>query len=276
MTQSSSPLTANSAAPHLQIPACAWSRAIGLGWSHPYTVRYASNIDDGAWHGMPLGGFGAGCVGRSSRGDFNLWHIDGGEHVFGNLPACQFSVFEQSDEQSLAYALATEPPADGALATWQWYPPSQPESEAPEASTGEYYALYPRSWFVYRNVFRAELVCEQFSPIWAENYRETSYPVAVFQWTAHNPTSQSLTLSIMLTWENMVGWFTNASKSPEVKVRDDGSPVYEYQPRMGQSQGNFNRLQALDQLGCVMSSLNKGDGQPPSEGDGQWAIAVDP
>ncbi|MFZ9270658.1 MAG: hypothetical protein ACO23C_05345, partial [Prochlorococcaceae cyanobacterium] len=37
---------------------CAWSRPLGLGWEQPYTVRYASNLDDGPNHGMPLGGFG--------------------------------------------------------------------------------------------------------------------------------------------------------------------------------------------------------------------------
>ena len=91
---------------HPQIPLCTWKRPIGLGWDKPYTVRYPSNIDDGPWHGMPLGGFGAGCIGRSSRGDFNLWHIDGGEHTFKNVPACQFSVFESGQ----AYALSTQPP----------------------------------------------------------------------------------------------------------------------------------------------------------------------
>ncbi|HEY9897506.1 MAG TPA: hypothetical protein V6D34_19185 [Candidatus Sericytochromatia bacterium] len=50
----------------VEIPACAWSRPLGLGWEKPYTVRYTSNLDDGPWHGMPLGGFGAGCIGRSS------------------------------------------------------------------------------------------------------------------------------------------------------------------------------------------------------------------
>ncbi|MDI9407278.1 MAG: hypothetical protein QM522_11290, partial [Chitinophagaceae bacterium] len=42
-------------------PPASWSRAFGLGWERPYTVRYASNLDDGPNHGMPLGGFGAGC-----------------------------------------------------------------------------------------------------------------------------------------------------------------------------------------------------------------------
>ena len=217
----------------LEISQYTWKRPIGLGWEKPYTVRNPSNLDDGPWHGMPLGGFGAGCIGRSSRGDFNLWHMDGGEHTFETIPACQFSVFEQpTGSPSQAYALCTEPPLD-TLQSWQWYP---------GGSTGTYHALYPRSWFVYEGVFQTQLTCEQFSPIWAENYQETSYPVAVFQWTAHNPTHAPITLSIMLTWQNMVGWFTNAIKNPQVRVRDDGSPVYEYQPKLGDSTGNFNQL----------------------------------
>ena len=70
----------------MNIPNCTWQRPIGLGWDKPYTVRTASNLDDGPWHGMPLGGFGAGCIGRSSRGDFNLWQVDGGEHIFQSIP----------------------------------------------------------------------------------------------------------------------------------------------------------------------------------------------
>ncbi|MEB3349949.1 MAG: hypothetical protein VKO00_08020, partial [Cyanobacteriota bacterium] len=37
-------------------PPASWSRPLGLGWENPYTVRYASNLDDGPNHGMPLGG----------------------------------------------------------------------------------------------------------------------------------------------------------------------------------------------------------------------------
>lgn len=249
------------------IPSCTWSRPIGLGWEKPYTVRYASNLDDGPWHGMPLGGFGAGCIGRSHRGDFNLWHIDGGEHVFQTLPGCQFSVFEAQGQQRQAYALCTEAPEDGSLSAWNWYPAST------QQSTGTYHALYPRSWFVYENVFQAELTCEQFSPILPGNYQETSYPLAVFEWTAHNPTSQPLTLSILLSWQNLVGWFTNANKSPEVRLRDDGSPIYDYVPRWGESTGNFNQwVPSKAAVGLLMDRLGRPD--QPEEGDGQWAIAV--
>ncbi len=250
------------------IPSCAWSRPIGLGWDNPYTVRYASNIDDGPWHGMPLGGFGAGCIGRSSRGDFNLWHIDGGEHLFKNIPACQFSVFESDGSSSQAYALSAEAPEDESLKSWQWYPQS-----TDRITTGTYHALYPRSWFVYENVFQSALTCEQFSPVWASNYQESSYPVAIFLWTAKNPTDLPLTLSIMLSWENMVGWFTNALKSPEVKMRDDGSPVYEYQPKLGDSQYNFNELiENPDYVGIILGRL--GMTEPIDEGEGQWCIAT--
>ncbi|NES68305.1 MAG: bile acid beta-glucosidase, partial [Okeania sp. SIO2D1] len=217
------------------IPPYTWNRPIGINWDNPYTVRYSSNLDDGPWHGMPLGGFGAGAIGRSPRGDFNLWHLDGGEHIYQNLAACQFSVFEETKGHKQAYALCTEPPSDGSLSTWQWYP-----KQKAELHTGTYHALYPRSWFVYENVFTAQLSCEQFSPIWAGNYQETSYPVAIFEWVAHNPTDEPITLSIMFTWQNMIGWFTNSVKTPQVRVRDDGSPVYEYKPRWGESTDNFN------------------------------------
>ncbi|HCF27033.1 MAG TPA: bile acid beta-glucosidase [Cyanobacteria bacterium UBA11049] len=253
------------------IPPYTWHRPIGLGWDKPYTVRTASNLDDGPWHGMPLGGFGAGCIGRSSRGDFNLWQVDGGEHIFQSIPACQFSVFEYSEGASHDYALCTQPSEDGSLDTWGWYPSEG--KGARDEDSGTYHALYPRSWFVYENVFQTHLTCQQFSPILADNYQETSYPVAVFDWTARNPTDAPITISIMLTWQNMVGWFTNAVKSPTVQLRDDGSPVYEYQPRLGDSQGNFNQLvEDKDYIGCVLGRVSSSN--DVQEGDGQWCIAT--
>ncbi|MDX2231523.1 MAG: GH116 family glycosyl hydrolase [Leptolyngbyaceae cyanobacterium bins.349] len=276
--------------PFPTVPSCTWNRPIGSGWKRPFTVRYPSNLDDGPFHGMPLGGFGAGCIGRSHRGDFNLWHVDAGEHVFQTMPACQFSVYEQVGETSQAFALCTESAVMGALSAWKCYPSMdavEPDANGPEATrfeqvqsilspqTGRYHALYPRSWFVYQNVFLTDLTCEQFSPILPHNYQETSYPVAVFEWTAHNATADPITLSVMLTWQNMVGWFTNASKSPEVKLRDDGSPVYDYQPRLGQSAGNWNQLvRQGQQVGIVMGGTQLQGREKVEEGEGQWAIAT--
>ncbi len=246
-----------------KIPQSAWQCEIGKQWEKPYTVRYASNLDDGANHGMPLGGFGAGCIGRGVNGEFNLWHIDGGNHIFRPLPACQFAVFEQVEgETPQVYAMSTTPPQDGSLETWAWYPQGK----------GTYSALYPRSWFDYQGVFQSHLICEQFSPILAGSYQETSYPVGVFEWSVHNPTDKPITISIMFSWQNSVGWFTNAIKSPTVKVRDDGSPEYEYQPRWGDSTGNLNQwIQDHFRVGCLFDRIRMDS--EPQEGEGQWAIA---
>ena len=226
-------------------------------------MRYASNLDDGPEHGAPLGGFGAGCIGRSPNGSFNLWHFDGGEHIFDSFPGCQFSVFEQADDKTQAYAMSTDRPQDK-LSSWQWYPAE---------NSGTYHALYPRSWYAYEDVFKADLTCEQLTPIWANNYQESSYPVATFVWTAHNPTDQPLTLSIMLSWQNMVGWFTNNNKSPEIQQREDGSPFYEYVPRLRKSLGNYNKLVCQEETaaGFVMDGEWGGE---PEEGDGQFAVAA--
>ncbi|MBE9155581.1 bile acid beta-glucosidase [Nodosilinea sp. LEGE 06152] len=250
-----------------QIPSQAWQRPLGQPWEHHYIVRYASNLDDGPNHGAPLGGLGAGCVGRSPSGDFNLWHIDGGEHVFGSFPGCQFSLWEQGGGRTQTYALSTQPPEDGSLSSWSWYPAS-----TKARTTGSYHALYPRSWYRYENVFRAQITCEQISPIWPDNYKEASYPVVAFEWTAHNPTTTPITLSLMVSWQNMVGWFTNTQKSPEVLLRDDGSPYYDYVPALGKSAGNFNEFINADGLkALVMNGAWQGD---PKEGNGQWCIAA--
>lgn len=127
---------------------------------------------------------------------------------------------------------------------------------------------------MYEGVFNCYLTCEQFSPIIPDNYQETSYPLAIFEWTAHNPTDKPITLSILLTWENIAGWFTNTLKSPEVRVRDDGSPVYDYQSRWGNSEGNVNRwLEDFSRLGCLLNSGAMGQ-EANAEGEGQIALAT--
>ncbi|MEL6814153.1 MAG: GH116 family glycosyl hydrolase [Cyanobacteria bacterium J06598_3] len=276
--------------PALNIPECSWQWPIGKTWDTPYIVRYASNLDDGPNHGAPLGGFGAGCIGRSPSGSFNLWHLDGGEHIFDQFPGCQFSVFEvDAGGDRTTYAMATDTPAGeptsqptgqftDALSSWQWYPASTDEQH-----TGTYHALYPRSWYVYENIFKAQLSCEQLTPIWKDNYQESSYPVATFIWTARNPTDQPLTLSIMLSWQNMVGWFTNSKNSPEIQQREDGSPFYDYVPRLRESLGNYNKLVCEEtghpdspdkNYGAAGFVMDGEWGGQPDEGDGQFAVAA--
>ena len=255
-------------------PAASWQRPIGLGWDKPYTVRYASNLDDGPNHGMPLGGFGAGCIGRGPDGSFNLWHLDGGEHWFGTLPDCQFALFESDGTTKQAHALAVKPALDASrpgagepLSSWSWYPASTAEQ-----STGTYAARYPLSWFEPSGVFQAEVSCEAFSPILPGDYQRSSYPVAVFRWRLANPTRKTLELSLLLSWRNTVGWFTNTDPSAAVTFRDDGSPEHNYVPAIGRGEGQRNRW--IDAPGLKGVLLEGTASEPIAEGEGQWCLAV--
>lgn len=259
-----------------QAPAASWQRPLGLGWERPYTVRYASNLDDGPSHGMPLGGFGAGCIGRAPDGNFNLWHLDGGEHWFGVIPDCQFALFESNGRSSKAHALAVKPDGDASrpgsgepLSNWSWYPASSTET-----STGTYAARYPLSSTHYGGVFDVQLSCEAFSPILPGDYRRTSYPVAVFIWRLSNPTAQPLDLSLLLSWRNTSGWFTNTDPSAAVEFRDDGSPEHNYAPAIGSTKGQ--RQQLVDLAGLTGILLEGERSSPIAEGQGQWCIATSP
>jgi non-lysosomal glucosylceramidase len=258
------------------VPPASWSRPFGLGWEQPYTVRYASNLDDGPSHGMPLGGFGAGCIGRAPDGSFNLWHLDGGEHWFGTLPDCQFALFERGPKGSRAHALAVKPQVDSSrpeagepLPAWDWYPAS-----TVERSTGTYAARYPLSWTEYEGVFDAQVGVQAFSPILPGDYQRSSYPVAVFVWTLSNPTDAPLDLSLLLSWRNTTGWFTNTDPSAAVTFRDDGSPEHNYVPAIGLGTGQRNRQVDGDGLSGVLLEGSLAD--PIAEGQGQWCLATTP
>lgn len=185
------------------IPEAAWRRPLGLPLENPGGKKpeIQGMIDDGYWQGAPVGGFGAGTFSRSYRGEFERWHLKTGVHKYESVPANQFSVFAKREGDTTAYAqvLATDAPANHALAAWKWNYP---------VGHGEYAALYPKSWFQYKtSEMPVELTVEQFSPILPNNYKETSFPVAIYNWYAVNPGTTKVTVSIMFSWTNMVGWF---------------------------------------------------------------------
>ena len=152
-------------------------------------------------------------------------------------------MWESDGTNTRAHALATAPDRDDTrvdgedpLAAWQWYPASTNDT-----TTGTYAARYPLSWTRYSGVFAAEVSCEAFSPILPGDYQRSSYPVAVFRWTLRNPSNRPLQLSLLLSWRNTVGWFTNTDPSAEVHFRDDGSPEHNYAPAIGVGEGQSNR-----------------------------------
>jgi non-lysosomal glucosylceramidase len=177
------------------IPEAAWQRPIGKPLEHPGGKKpeIKNMIDDGYWQGAPVGGFGAGTFSRSYRGEFERWHLKTGIHKYQKVPANQFSIFAKAEGAESAYAqvLATDAPDDNSLSSWKWHYP---------VGKGDYGALYPKSWFHYKNEqMPVDVTIEQFSPILPSNYKETSYPVAVYDWHVKNPTSEKVTVSLMFS-----------------------------------------------------------------------------
>jgi non-lysosomal glucosylceramidase len=240
-----------------QIPAAAWHRPLGQPLADPGVRRNATDIDDGYWQGSPVGGYGAGTFSRTYRGDFARWHIKAGVHKYESVPADQFAMFQQAEgEAPVAQVLMNGHPSGGELSSWQWdYP----------VGAGDYAALFPKSWFDYKSEkFPAHVTVEQFSPVLPDNYKESSYPVAVYRWHAENPTNKTVTVSVLLSWANMNGWFRG----------------YSHDLKSAPNQGNYDRsahetLPSGETMkGIVFERDRMSANGEPSEWDGQMAIAA--
>jgi len=239
-----------------EIPKAAWKRPLGLPLENPGVKRGATAIDDGYWQGAPVGGFGSGTFSRTYRGDFARWHMKAGVHKYETPYANQFAMFQQSegDSEGTAQVLMTDHPHDDQLSSWQWNYP---------IGAGEYAALYPKSWFDYRwDKFPAHVVLEQFSPVLPDNYRESSYPIAVYRWHAENPTKRAVTVSVLLSWTNMDGWFRTFTRDFKGAL----------------NQGNHNHFvsETAGRSGTmkgVVFERNRAEGVE-NEWDGEFAIAA--
>ena len=238
-----------------QIPQSAWRIPIGQPPANPGGNKPGlNNIDDGFWQGAPVGGFGAGTFSRSYRGNFERWHIKAGVHKYQNVPANQFAVFVQPEgEQPRAQVLATGRPEKGALSAWNW---------SYRAGDGDYAALYPKSWFAYRSPqLPITLTVEQFSPILPNNYKETSYPVAIYNWYVENPSSKSVTVSVLFSWTNMVGWFRDNTRNFNSVLNNQNKNVF----RKESISGGMIR-------GIIFDRIR--NGPVSDEWDGQFVIAA--
>lgn len=237
-----------------KIPAAAWTRPLGQPLANAGGKKPEINgmIDDGYYQGAPVGGLGAGTFSRSYRGNFERWHLKTGIHKYQNVWANQFSVFAQkAGQRPYVQALTTDKPEGQFLSSWKWNYP---------VGDGEYAALYPKSWFKYKTQeMPVDLTVEQFSPILPGNYKESSYPVAVYNWYASNPTNETVTVSIMFSWTNMIGWFRDAGLDLRGAINAQNTNTFHSEKT---AEGTLK--------GMVFDRLRQGPAR--EEWDGQFAI----
>ncbi|GAB4849166.1 hypothetical protein Ancab_003976 [Ancistrocladus abbreviatus] len=167
---------------------------------HPFVRRLVTS-----GHGVPLGGIGAGSIGRSYKGDFRRWKLFPRRCEDGPVLANQFSVFiSRPNGDKYSSVLCLEDPemlkenAVSGIASWDWNL---------KGHNSTYHALYPRAWSVYEGEPDPELriVCRQLSPVIPHNYKESSFPVAVFTFTLFNSGNTAAEVSLLFTWANSMG-----------------------------------------------------------------------
>ncbi|XP_023730673.1 uncharacterized protein LOC111878398 [Lactuca sativa] len=166
----------------------------------PFKKHYFSSC-----YGVPLGGIGAGSIGRTYKGEFLRWQLFPKLCEDKPVLANQFSIFvsrPNGNKTSTVLCppnpkLLKESSVDG-IGSWDW-------NFSGEKST--YHALYPRAWTVYDGEPDPDLkiVCRQISPIIPHNYKESSLPVAVFTYTLSNTGNTDADVTLLFTWENSVG-----------------------------------------------------------------------
>jgi non-lysosomal glucosylceramidase len=224
-------------------PPCAFDRPIGYKMSEFGHTVAPDNIDNKAeGSACPAGGIGAGSFERTMSGNFLYWFLKLGWMVDDTIWADQFHVYMKMGNRVIAQTLSTDvPPSEDGLQSWKW---NYPEGK------GSYYALFPKSGFSYEanEEFPAKIAVIQYSPIIPHNYKETSYPLAVYKWIVENPGKQPVEVSVMLTWQNMIGWEPVAQK-PLVHPSD-----FTWDRKCA---GNFNQFIKEEQTrGIVFSKRN--------------------
>lgn len=165
--------------------------------------------------GVPLGGIGCGSIGRGWRGDFLRWQVQpAGIVELHNVEANQFSVFVKRPEISPKASVLHpgKPKLSGKshfglnpnlVDTWGWHI---------NGNNSHYHALFPRAWTTYEEPTldaNLKLTCKQLSPVIPHNYKESSYPVGVFVWTAENTSSEDIEVSLMFSFQNGTGGGTD-------------------------------------------------------------------
>ena len=171
--------------------------ASALGAEAPPLARVTWPIPAAAWRvpigtlerGVPLGGFGAGSLMLNACGTFGPWHfVPGRPEERRRLPAAAFHFYEKPEGGAARVATLT---STALMPGWTALP----------AASGFYHALYPKGWFTYR-CFTADLSAKFFSPIIRGNVKETSYPVAIFEFEVANPTDKPLDVALLFTFPN--------------------------------------------------------------------------
>lgn len=158
-----------------------------------------------SYHGVPLGGIGCGSIGRSFRGEFQRFQVFPKTCEDTPVLANQFSVFVSRPNGGTSSTVlcprsskTIKDKTRTGIGSWDWNL---------DGEKCTYHGLYPRAWTEYDGLPDPEIsiVCRQISPFIPHNYKESSFPVAVFTFTLTNSGKTAADATVLFTWENSAG-----------------------------------------------------------------------
>jgi non-lysosomal glucosylceramidase len=242
------------------IPSCVWSRPFGSLPKIDLLPERTKETGDlvglntltRTRKGIPLGGIGAGNFMYNLCGSFGPWQLKTGRYEERFLSQAAFHVREEVvGGEVKARTLATE----DVLPAWPRVKPG----------TGEYHALFPKGWCTYKE-FSTEISMQFFSPVIKDNYRETSYPAALFLFKLHNPGNAKAKVSVMFTFPNAP--YTGPQNTPMSKDAGAGKTAR-------QRRGLTNRVMqnSKDGVTAVLMEAHDAQNSPETEGS-EWCIAT--
>ncbi|KAK9884269.1 hypothetical protein WA026_005221 [Henosepilachna vigintioctopunctata] len=148
-------------------------------------------------YGVPIGGIGGGTIGRGYKGEFLRFQMKPGLYEWTTVEANQFIVTIKNEDQETIFHSLLSTFQKKKLESWV---------SLLDGSKCEYVGLYPRSWTVYDlSEYGIKLICRQVSPVIPHNYKDSSLPCAIFEWTIENVCTNNRTVTIAFTFKSGTG-----------------------------------------------------------------------
>lgn len=142
---------------------------------------------------MPMGGIGAGQLYLTGKGRLERWQIFNNFNSNAHAPGAYFGVWARREGQSPVARLLQEGDSEGL--------PGMPSV----AFSGE----YPFAWIEYENGdsgLPIHIRMEAYSPLIPLNEADSGLPAIVFRFSVFNPQSVPVSVSLLATQPNLVGW----------------------------------------------------------------------
>jgi non-lysosomal glucosylceramidase len=150
--------------------------------------------------GIPLGGIGCGSLMFNLSGSFGPWNFDiGGDDApgssWGKEDHCGH---EERFLKGAGFHFYCEALGGISLITEDYLT----GFNTLKAGQGFYYALFPKSWFIYDISPDVTLLCEQITPYVANDDFWLSNPVGLFRFYVKNNTDKTTRISLAFSWPN--------------------------------------------------------------------------